>query len=121
MIKKYTPSLEEYLKFEEECNLSKEIKALNRKKYGFSEEEINKFYNIQSVENVIKKSKNKRDVRREYNISRADTDLMCKIFNKVFDTNRECFVRLRCAETNVIYAYNVQDLKDSNKLFNILH
>ena len=121
MIKKYTPSLEEYLKFEEECNLSKEIKALNRKKYGFSDEEINKFYNIESAEKVVKKSKNKRDVVKEYNISKADTDLMCKIFNKVFDTDKECFVRLRCAETNVIYAYNVQDLKDSSKLFNILN
>ena len=118
MVKKYTPTLEEYLKFEQECGMSKEVKALNRRKYGFTEEEINEFYNSESVK--IKK-KNKKDVRREYNISRADSETMCKIFNKVFDTDRECFVRLRCAETNVIYAYNVQDLKDSNKLFNILN
>lgn len=118
MVKKYTPTLEEYLKFEQECGMSKEVKALNRRKYGFTEEEINEFYNSESVK--IKK-KNKKDVRIEYNISRADSETMCKIFNKVFDTDRECFVRLRCAETNVIYAYNVQDLKDSNKLFNILN
>lgn len=121
MVKKYTPTLEEYLKFEQECgNMNKEIKALNRKKYGFTEEEINNFYNIESVK-IIEKKKNKKDVGRKYNISRNDADMMCKIFNKVFDTDRECFVRLRCAETNIIYSYNVQDLKDINKLFNILN
>ena len=122
MVKKYTPTIDEYLRFEQECGsmMSKEVKALNRKKYGFTEEEINKFYGIEWVE-IRNKKKNKRDVKGEYNISKNDAELMCKIFNKVFDTDRECFVRLRCAETGVIYAYNVQHLKDSKKLFNILN
>lgn len=122
MVKKYTPTIDEYLRFEQECGsmMSKEVKALNRKKYGFTEEKINKFYGIESVE-IINKKKNKKDVGRAYNISRNDADLMCKIFNKVFDTDRECFIRLRCAETNIIYSYNVQDLKDNKKLFNILN
>lgn len=122
MVKKYTPTLEEYLQFEKECGslMNKEAKALNRKKYGFTEEDIRKFYNQESVE-IINKKINKRDVKKEYNISRADTETMCKIFNKVFDTERECFVRIRCAETNIIYSYNVQDLKNSSKLFNILN
>ena len=122
MVQKYIPTLEEYLQFEKECGsmMSKEVKALNRKKYGFTEEQINKFYNIESAE-IISKKRNKRDVKREYNISRADSQIMSKIFNKVFDTDRECFVRIRCAETNIIYSYNVQDLKDSSKLFNILN
>lgn len=124
MVKKYAPTLEEYLRFEQECGsmMSKEVKILNRRKYGFLEEDINKFYNNQSVEIVNKeKNKIKRDVKREYNISKNDADIMCKIFDKVFDTDRECFVRLRCAETNTIYSYNVQDLKNKDKLFNILN
>lgn len=120
MIIKYTPTLEEYLKFEQECSMSKEVKTLNRKKYGFTEEQINNFYNRKSVK-VIEKKKIKKDIIKEYNISKKDADIMCSIFNRVFDTDRECFIRLRCAETNIIYSYNIQDLKDSKKLFNILN
>lgn len=121
MVKKYIPSKLEYLEFERSCSImNKEVKLLNRKKYGITEEDVNNFYNNKSAK-IEDKPKNKKNVKKAYNIKKEDAEIMCKVFNKAFDTERECFVRLRCAETNTIYAYNVQDLKDSNKLFNILN
>lgn len=121
MVIKYKPTALEYLKFEQECGslMKKEAREINRKKYGITEEDINNFYGYS--EKASEKNKNKKDVTKEYNITRRDSEMMCKIFNKVFDTDRECFVRLRCAEMNIIYSYNVQDLKNNEKLFNILN
>lgn len=120
MSTKYTTTALEYLEFEQKCSslMNKAAREINRKKYGITEEDINNFYGYSKK---FEKNKNKKNVIREYNITKKDIEVMCKIFNKVFDTDRECFIRLRCAETNTIYSYNVQDLKDSEKLFNILN
>lgn len=121
MVKKYKTTAFEYLQFEQECGsmMKKEVREINRRKYGITEEDIKNFYGCS--EKASEKKKNKKDITKEYNITKSDSELMCKIFNKVFDTERECFIRLRCAETNIIYSYNVQDLKSNEKLFNILN
>ncbi|MDV4152734.1 helix-turn-helix domain-containing protein [Clostridium sp. AL.422] len=120
MVKKYRPSALEYLRFEQECGslMNKEARKTNRKKYRITEEDIHNFYGYNKKSD---KKQNKNDITKQCNITKKDADEMCKIFNKVFDTEKECFVRLRCAESNIIYAYNVQDLKDNKKLFNILN
>lgn len=119
---KCMPNPETYLQFERQHKLKKSAMRENRSKYNIKQEDLKCFedcndYNFKDA----KKESNKHNVMKAYNISREDSDYMCTLFKELFDTDKECFVTLRCAETGQMYSYNVQSLKDSDKLFNILN
>lgn len=113
----------EYLEFEKNSLIMDAAsKKINRIKYGINEDDLRQFYGeVYTQPPVIEEISYRRDIKKAYSIKKDETYQQAQLFGKIFDTDRECFVRIRCAATNKSYSYNVKDLKDHNKLFNILN
>ena len=107
----------EYLEFERECGslMDKTAKALNRRKYNVTKADLSNFYGIdyktKSVKNRKKKEKfNKEQVAEQLHL-----------FEEMFDSKDECFVRIRNRATGEYYSYPTSALLDETKLYSILN
>lgn len=123
----YSPSVAEYLEFEQECGsfMTMEAKKINRAKYNITEKDLINFYGEDYLGRKKNSTSNKRysnkKLNKAINITNADVELQAELFANLFDTDKECFIRIRCESNNHMYSYNVQDLKDPVKLHNILN
>lgn len=124
----YSPSATEYLEFEQECGSIMKMaeKMINRAKYNITEKELIQFYGEdypgrkKSNSTSNNRYSNKK-LNKAINISNSDVELQAELFANLFNTDKECFIRIRCESNNHMYSYNVQDLKDPVKLHNILN
>lgn len=90
--------------------LTKDMVLLNIRKYGFALEQD---YILQSLGFSVK-------TNTKLKVSK-DVLTQVKIFNMIFDTNKECFIRLRNKDTGEYRAYPITSLQDPYRLQAILN
>lgn len=123
MLKKYTPSVQEYLEFEQSCGtlMSVEARKINRNKYKVTEEDLINFYGIDYPGKQIFHSKYRMKSDKKEKFSKEQSIEQLHLFERIFDTDDDSFVRIRCKATGEYYSYPVAALLDEDKLYNILN
>lgn len=113
----YFKSKVEYLEFERECGslMDKTAKTLNRRKYNITKDDLNEFYGINSKTKSVKKT-NKKD-----KFDKEEVTEQLHLFEEIFDSEDECFVRIRNRATGEYYSYPTSALLDETKLYSILN
>lgn len=126
MVKKYTPTVLEYLEFEKSCAImSVEAKKINREKYNITELDLIKFYGINYPgKNYPRKStfKNKsvENFKKE-RFSKKEIQEQLELFKNIFDEKDDAYINIRCRSTGEYYAYNIKSVFIEDKLYNILN
>ena len=120
MVKKYTPSVLEYLEFERSCGsfMDAEARKENRLKYNISEQDLINFY---GVDYPGKKSFSKKKSVKRKKFSREEVLEQLELFKNVFDVEEDAYLNIRCRATGEYYAYNIKSVFDVEKLTNILN
>ena len=121
MIKKYTPTAEEYLEFESSCGafMKADAREINRKKYKIKEKDLISFYGEDYPGRKKSFIKSKLGRRKKFSMEEVEEQL--KLFNYIFDTEEDAYLNIRCRATGEYYAYNIKSLFDIEKLTNILN
>lgn len=109
-------SKRQYLEFEKDCVgvMDKYCKAVNRKKYNITKQDLIEFYGT-----IKDKTHNNRVKKEKFN--KEQTVEQLHLFQKIFDGEDDAFIRLYNKNTGEYYSFPVKALLDESKLHNILN
>lgn len=108
----------EYLEFEKKIELTNEVKRINRKKYGITEEDLKAFYG-KAYESINYKPKKFKE--RKIRFSKEEIAEQVQLFKKIFDTEDDAFIRIRSKATGEYYSYNINSVFTEERLYSILN
>lgn len=111
----------EYLEFEKQelsGNRYREARKINRAKYNITYKDLQEFYGEKLFSEKMESSVQKNNKEK---FSLEEISQQIKLFENIFDTNDEAFIRIRSKATGEYYNYNINSVKTEQKLYKILN